>query len=175
MSDAFIGEIRMVGFQYAPEGWINADGQLLPIQNYATLYSLYGTLYGGDGVSNFGIPDFRGRVPIHEGAAPGLPTHQMGQAGGVPYVTLHASQAPVHTHPTVVNAKAAAAGVTSPADAFWAEPGRNAYATEPDVIMNPNAVEVGENTGGGQPHENMQPYLTVRFCICIDGMYPPRP
>ena len=89
MSDAYIGEIRMVGFQYAPEGWINADGQLLPIQEYAALYSLYGTLYGGDGVSNFGIPDFRGRVPIHEGAGPGLPPFQMAQAGGMPIVTLH--------------------------------------------------------------------------------------
>jgi len=174
MAEGFIGEIRMVGFPYAPERWLNADGQMLPIDQYQALFSLYGTIYGGNGRTTFGIPDFRGRVPIHEGRGPGLPEYQMGQNGGVPDVTLMSTQAPVHTHPTVVNANKTGASVASPEGAFWGSTGRPAYETTTDAVMNPDAVQVGENQGG-DPHENMQPYLTVRFCICIDGQYPPRP
>lgn len=175
MSEPFIGEIRMVGFPYAPEHWANADGQLIPITQNPTLYSLYGTTYGGDGVQTFGLPDFRGRVPIHTGRGAGLPDYDMGQMGGYPSVTLHANQAPVHTHPATVHAKAATADQPTPTDHFWAETGRNTFAADQDSIMNADAVKVQENTGGGQPHENMQPYLTIRFCVSLDGLYPPRP
>jgi len=176
MADAYIGEIRMVGFQYAPEYWSNADGQLLAVSQYTTLYSLYGVLYGGDGRTNFKLPDFRGRVPIHVGRGPGLPDFQMGWAGGVPSVVLAANQAPVHTHPAVVHARAGSATQVTPENHYWGEEGRtNLYCTDRSVNMAPDAVEVGENTGGGQAHENMQPYLTIRFCVCMDGQYPPRP
>jgi len=174
MAEGFIGEIRMVGFQYAPEGWLNADGQIVAISQYTTLYSLYGTLYGGNGTTTFGIPDFRGRAPIHEGRGPGLPEYRMGDRGGMPAVTLLSTQAPVHTHPTTVNASKTGVSVASPENAFWGDTGRPAYETTADAVMNPDAVQVGENPGG-DPHENMQPYLTVRFCVCIDGQYPPRP
>ena len=176
MADAYIGEIRMVGFPYAPQFWANADGQTLAISQYTTLFSLYGVAYGGDGRTNFNLPDFRGRVPIHEGHGPGLPHYEMGWAGGAPTVVLAASQSPVHTHPAAVHARAGSADQLTPENHFWAEPGRtNCYSESQDVTMNADAVEVGENTGGGQPHENMQPFLTVRFCVCMDGMYPPRP
>ncbi|MBU0595155.1 tail fiber protein [Candidatus Bipolaricaulota bacterium] len=176
MAEPFIGEIRMVGFQYAPEGWANADGQLMQIQENPTLYSLYGTLYGGDGRTTFGLPDLRGRVPIHCGHGTGLLDYHMGDAGGHATVVLQANQAPVHTHPATVNAKAGGATQVSPEGNFWAEEGRtNLYSAEKDVVMNEGAVQVQQNTGGGQPHENMPPYLTIRFCVALTGIYPPRP
>jgi microcystin-dependent protein len=180
MADAYMGEIRMVGFQYAPEGWCNADGQMLPVDQNSALFSLYGTLYGGDGRTTFGIPDFRGRVPIHCGKGSGLPEYKMGWNGGQPSVVLNDNEAPVHTHPAEVHAMAIEADQVSPAGHLWAQAARggNAYAEQAangDVTLNVDAVVVGENTGGGQPHQNMQPYLTVRFCVSLDGLYPPRP
>jgi len=176
MAEGFMGAIRMVGFTYAPDRWINADGQILPIAQYTALFSLYGTTYGGDGVTTFGIPDFRGRVPMHTGRGPGLPDYPMGIKGGYTEVTLQANQAPTHTHPAVAHAKAGGATQVSPENHFWAEEGRNKlYCTDKSVTMNAEAVEVQENAGGGQPHTNMQPFLTIRFCVCVDGTYPPRP
>jgi len=176
MADAYIGEIRMVGFPYAPEYWANADGQTLEISQYTTLYSLYGTIYGGDGRTNFNLPDFRGRVPIHEGRGPGLPDYEMGWAGGVPSVVLAANQTPTHTHPAAVHANTANGDQAAPTNHYWAAVDRvSPFSASQNTTMSPDAVEVQENSGGGQPHENMQPYLTVRFCVCMDGMYPPRP
>ena len=174
MAEPYIGEIRMVGFSYAPYWWANADGQLLPIDQNPALYSLYSTTYGGDGRTNFALPDLRGRVPIHVGQGPGLPTYHQGQAGGQPTVVLQANQAPSHTHPATVHAKAATADQTTPVGHFWAEPGRAAYATDQDSTMHADAVQVQANTGGGQPHENRPPYLTIRFCVALMGVYPPR-
>jgi len=173
MADAYIGEIRMVGFTYAPQFWTNADGQMLDINSHQALYSLYGTLYGGDGRSNFGLPDFRGRVPIHCGRGPGLPDYEMGWAGGMPSVLLQTSQLPSHTHGATVHAKAATGDQTTPENHYWGEPSRPAYAASKDVTMAADAVEV-EASGGNQEHENRPPYLTIRFCVCLDGMYPPR-
>ena len=176
MADAYIGEIRMVGFQFAPQYWANADGQTLSIGEYQALYSLYGTLYGGDGRSTFKLPDFRGRVPIHEGHGPGLPSHAMGEFGGHPTVALANNQVPPHSHPAAVHAKAAGGSDASPQDHYWAQHSRDLmYSTDKNVQMATDAVEVMDNTGGGQAHENMQPYLTIRFCVCLDGQYPPRP
>jgi len=174
MSEPFIGEIRMVGFPFAPQHWANADGQMLPIDQHATLYSLYGTTYGGDGRTTFGLPDFRGRVPIHTGRGVGLLDYHMGQAGGSPSVVLQANQSPAHTHTATVHAKAAMADQPTPTDHFWAETGRNTFAADQDSTMNASAVQVQANSGG-QPHENMQPFLTIRFCVSLDGIYPQRP
>ena len=174
MAEPFIGEIRMVGFLYAPKDWANADGQMMSIQQNPALYSLYGTTYGGDGVQTFGLPDFRGRVPIHVGHGAGLPDFYQGEAGGWPTVVLQADECPVHTHPATANAKAAAADQPSPDGNFWAQPGRNGFAIDSDCTMNPSAVEVGANSGG-QPHMNMQPFLTIRFCVSLEGIYPQRP
>ena len=175
MAEPFIGEIRMVGFPYAPQYWANADGQLLAISEYNALFALYGTIYGGDGRTNFALPDLRGRVPIHCGHGTGLPDYNMGMAGGYPTVVLQANQVPPHTHPATVHAKAATADETNPAGHFWAEPGRAAYATDHDVTMNADSVEVQASSGGGQAHQNMQPYLTIRFCVALEGIFPPRP
>ena len=175
MAEPFIGEIRMVGFTYAPRDWANADGQLIPIEQNPSLYALYGTTYGGDGRTNFALPDLRGRVPIHVGQGPGLPSYQQGWAGGQPSVVLRADQAPSHTHPATVHAKAATADQTTPAGHFWAEPGRAAYTTDHDSTMHADAVQVQANTGGGQPHQNMPPYLTVRLCVALTGDWPVRP
>ena len=175
MSEPFIGEIRMVGFSYAPQHWVNADGQMMSINQHTSLFALYGTTYGGDGRTTFGLPDFRGRVPIHTGRGAGLLDYHMGQAGGYSSVTLQADQAPIHTHPATVHAKAATADQPTPTDHFWAETGRNTFAADQDSTMNADAVQVQANTGGGQPHENMQPFLTIRFIVALEGIYPPRP
>jgi len=175
MAEAYLGEIRMVGFPYAPEYWANADGQLLEVSTYSALYSLYGTIYGGDGRTTFALPDLRGRVPIHVGHGSGFPSYEMGSKGGATSVVLDASQIPAHTHPAAVHAQSGSADQESPAGSFWAEPTRSTiYGTEENATMNENAVEVGANSGG-QAHVNMQPYLTIRFCVCMNGIYPPRP
>jgi microcystin-dependent protein len=174
MSEPFIGEIRMVGFSYAPEHWANADGQLIPISQNPALYSLYGTTYGGDGHTTFALPDFRGRVPIHTGRGVGLLDYRMGQAGGSPSVVLQANQSPAHTHTATVHAKADIPDQELPTDNYWGQPSRNAFSSTQNCIMNSDAVQVQANSGG-QPHENMQPFLTVRFCVALDGLFPPRP
>jgi len=174
MAEPFIGEIRMVGFQFAPERWCNADGQLMQISQNPTLFSLFGTLYGGNGTTTFGIPDFRGRVPIHTGHGTGLPTYQMGQAGGFPEVALGSAELPTHSHGTVVHAAAATGDQVTPQDHYWAEPQRAAYLATKNATMADDAVEVVP-AGGGNAHYNMQPYLTVRFCVALDGIYPQRP
>jgi len=175
MAEPYIGEIRMVGFQYAPEHLADADGQLVPVNQNPSLYSLYGTLYGGDGRTNFGLPNFKGRVPIHVGHGAGLPDYRMGQAGGYPSVQLNQQQLASHSHTTATHAGAAAADQVSPADHYWAETNaRGTYLATHDVTMAADAVEIGD-TGGGQAHENMPPFLTIRFIVALAGLYPPRP
>jgi len=176
MSEPYLGEIRMVGFPYAPDGWANADGQTLDIESNQALYSLYGTLYGGDGRTNFKLPDFRGRVPIHEGKGPGLPSYEMGAAGGQASVVLAASQAPAHTHPASVHANTANGDQSVPTGHYWAAIDRaTPFSASQNTELNANAVQIEANSGGGQPHQNMQPYLTIRFCVSLTGIYPPRP
>ncbi len=175
MTEPYIGEIRMVGFTFAPEGWANADGQFLPVSEHSALYSLYGTTYGGD-TTQFALPDLRGRVPIHCGQGPGLPPYQMGQAGGYPTVVLSTNEIPSHTHVATVNAKAADADQAAPTNNYWAQltRGAAAYAANHDTPMAADAVQVGAS-GGGEAHQNMQPYLTIRFCVALEGIYPRRP
>jgi len=174
MAEGFMGEVRLVGFQFAPQGWCNADGQIMSIGDHNALFSLYGTLYGGDGRSTFGIPDLRGRVPIHTGHGTGLPVYNMGDAGGSPMVTLTEQELATHSHGTIVHAAAATGDQVTPQDHYWAEPQRAAYLATKNATMADDAVEVVP-AGGGEPHYNMQPYLTLRFCVCLDGVYPQRP
>ena len=176
MAEPFIGEIRMVGFSFAPLYWANADGQMLSIAEHNALYSLYGTTYGGDGKTNFALPDLRGRVPIHVGHGTGLPDYRMGMAGGFPTVNLSTNEIPPHTHTATANAKAEDADQAPPTDHYWAQlaRGATAYATDHDTTMASDAVKVDE-TGGGHAHQNMQPYLTIRFCVSLSGIYPSRP
>lgn len=179
MSEPFIGEIMMVGFNFAPRGWAFCDGQLLPISQNTALFSLLGTIYGGDGRTTFALPDLRGRVPIHSGGGPGLSPYRQGQKGGVETVTLSAAQMPSHTHAAAGTAKAVSGSGnnTSPSGNNWAALAReNAYssAAADGTMAADNVTVTVDNTGGSQTHENRQPYLSVSFCIALVGIYPSR-
>jgi microcystin-dependent protein len=165
--DPFLGEIRMFGGNFAPADWATCDGQLLPIAQNTALFSLIGTIYGGNGQTTFALPDLRGRLPVHTGS--GL---AIGQAGGSETVTLTATNLPAHTHV----ANAASAGTTlGPSGQYWAaDPGENVapYAAAPDGNVMSGAA-IGAQ-GGSQPHENMQPFLAITFIIALQGIYPSR-
>jgi microcystin-dependent protein len=179
MSEPFLGEIRMVGFNFAPRGWAFCDGQLLPISQNTALFSLLGTTYGGDGRTTFGLPDLRGRVPIHAGNGPGLSSYRQGQKGGTEEVTLITNQIPSHSH-TAAGTAAAVSGAgdsKTPTGSTWASLSReNAYSsTAADGTMAANNVNVTvNNAGGGQSHTNVQPFLAIYFCIALVGLFPSR-
>jgi len=166
MSQPYVGEIRMFAGNFAPAGWMFCEGQLLPIAEYETLFNLIGTTYGGDGQSTFGLPDLRGRLPIHQGSG-----FTLAQTGGVEQVTLTASQIPAHTHPFLATANQASSqnpGNQLPAitQAFSITP----YGTAaPQVQLSPNSIG---STGGSQPHDNFQPYLCIDFIISLFGVFP---
>lgn len=164
MSECFLGEIRMFAGNYAPQDWLLCNGQLLGISGNETLYTLLGTTYGGDGVNTFGLPDLRGRVPIHKDA-----THPLGQRAGSETVTLLASQLPVHTH--LAAAQKAAGTASGPANAVWAGTAANNYSTTVTGLSNMSPAAIS-SVGGSQPHENMMPYLTVSFIIATVGIFP---
>jgi len=174
MADPFVAEIRIFPFNFAPKGWAWCDGQLLPLSQNTALFSLLGTTYGGNGKSNFALPDLQGRAPMHPGQGPGLSLHDLGETGGSEYVSLLESEIPSHSH------QAAAGGNAdriSPAQAAWAAatavPNQPIYAAPAgaNATMSGNALAPA---GGDQPHNNMQPYLTFYFCIAMQGVFPPR-
>jgi len=167
MADPFLGEIRMFGGNFAPAGWATCDGQLLPISQNTALFSLLGTSYGGNGQTTFGLPDLRGRIAINQSGD--LP---LGQSAGAETATLASSQLPGHNHP----ARCATAGTSqSPAGQYWAaDPNGEvaAYNNASDgKTLSTAAVGL---TGGGQAHENMQPFLAISFIIALQGIYPSR-
>ncbi len=171
MSEPFIGEIRMFGFNFAPQGWALCNGQLLPISQNTALFSLLGTTYGGDGTTNFALPNMQSRVPIHQGQGAGLSSYLEGQAGGTETVTLLATQMPGHTHSVKASSGAAASG--QPEGRALARSGSHIYAAEPDTNTVMNANMLGD-AGGSEPHGNIQPYLVVNFCIALIGIFPSR-
>lgn len=164
MSDAFIGEIRMFGGDFAPVNWHFCDGRLLSVDDYEALFSLIGTTYGGDGQNTFALPDLRGRVPVHINNSTPL-----GAQGGVESVTLTAQQLPAHSH--AVNASTAEGSSKSPTNNVWAssEAISPYQPTEPTVTMSPDSIAAA---GGSQPHENVMPSLVVNFIIKLEGLYP---
>jgi microcystin-dependent protein len=165
MSEPFLAEVRIVSFNFAPRGWAFCDGQLLPINQNQALFSLLGTIYGGDGRTTFALPDLRGRVPIHSGNS-----HSPGQRGGQQDHTLALDELPQHTHQ--VNASAQDANTSDPAGNVLAVvPGRIYH--DPSNLNPLSASSVGD-TGGGQAHENMQPYLALNFIIALQGLFPSR-
>lgn len=170
MSEPFLSEIRIMSFSYAPRGWAQCNGQLLPINQNQALFSLLGTTYGGNGQTNFALPDMRGNVPLHEGSG-----HTLGEKAGAQAVTITASTMPTHPHDfssnTCVQSASANATVGPPASNYWANSGRAAYSTGGVSLgaMAPGAVT---NVGGSQPHTNMQPYLVLNFCIALVGVFP---
>ncbi|WP_433076814.1 phage tail protein [Dactylosporangium sp. CA-052675] len=176
MSDPFLGEIRMWAGSYAPVGWALCNGQLVPISQNPALFSLLGVAYGGNGTTTFALPDLQGATPVSLGQGPGLSRYDLGQAGGAATVTLAATELPQHTH--AARAAAVRGDRNSPAGATWAQAylGRvldHGYAPAPDGT----AMAAGALTpaGGGQPHENLPPYLTLTFIIALQGIFPPRP
>ncbi len=164
MTEPFIGEIQLFGFQFAPRGWALCNGQLLPIAQNQALFSLLGTMYGGNGQTTFALPNLRGRVPLHVDA--GL---VQGEQGGEESHTLSTSEMPAHTHLPI--ASSATASSPSPANATWTNMGTASYARSPNTQLAGNAIAA---TGGSQPHENRSPFLTVNFCIALQGIYPSR-
>ena len=171
MSEPFVGEIRMFGFNFAPQGWALCNGQLLPISQNTALFSLLGTTYGGDGRTTFALPDMRSRVPVCQGQGPGLSSYAEGQAGGAETVTLAAAQMPGHTHP--VKASSSAAASDQPEGRALARSASHIYTAKPDASTVMNTDMLGD-AGGSQPHDNIQPYLAVNFCIALNGIFPSR-
>jgi len=179
--DPFVAEIRIFPFNFPPKGWAFCDGQLLPLSQNTALFSLLGTTYGGNGKSNFALPNMQGNAPMHPGQGPGLSLHDLGETGGSDTVSLLESEIPSHSH-GLLGANANATDATpSPALALskgaWNFAGHSGavatYSTAagPVVQMNDNAIAPA---GGDQPHNNLMPYLTLNFCIALQGVFPPR-
>jgi microcystin-dependent protein len=169
MSDPYVGEIRMFAGNFAPLGWAFCDGSLLPIAENDVLFTLIGTTYGGDGQQTFGLPDLRGRIPIHMGQGT-VSSFVIGQNGGSESVTLTTNSLPVHPHS--FNGTTSTASATSPANAVVASPTTiDLYrpATAPNTNLNASALS---QTGGSQPHDNTQPFLCVSFIISLFGIFP---
>ncbi len=169
----------MFGGTFAPRGWAFCDGSLLPINQHSALFSILGTTYGGDGRTTFGLPDLRGRVAIHEGTGPGLENRRLGAKGGDEEHTLTTQQMPRHDHNTSVTTNCTTQAGTSdnPEDKYWAssKEGDLAYRANSGNQMASDAVEVSlSNAGGGQPHNNMQPFLVVNYIIALQGTFPSR-
>lgn len=171
MADPFVAEIRIFPFNFAPRGWAWCDGQLLPLSQNTALFSLLGTTYGGDGKSNFALPDLQGRAPMHPGQGPGLSLHDLGESGGSETVSLLESEIPSHAH--VLRGSNTLGDTPVPTGNSLAR-----YANAYQQTTNTNLVDMAPHglvpAGGDQPHNNMMPYLTFYFCIAMQGVYPPR-
>ncbi len=177
MANPFVAEIRIFPFNFAPRGWATCDGQLISLSQNTALFSLLGTTYGGDGRSNFGLPKLQGSAPMHQGQGPGLSAHYLGEAAGTPTVTLLTSEMPQHAHTiNCVNGRVNTQ-VSSPTNALLAlagPPGPNMFTSNASVNQFMGGNMVGP-MGNSQPHNNMMPYLTLNFCIAMQGVFPARP
>jgi microcystin-dependent protein len=181
MADPFLGEIRVFPFNFAPQGWATCSGQLLPISQNTALFSLLGTNFGGDGRTNFGLPNLQSRIAVGMGQGPGLSPYNIGEQGGVANVTLTNNQLPSHTHTLPVSSGTGSKQATpGPSNFLGATGGRtggvNIYATQAQQAANPATMLGGAvvSAGGGQPHNNMAPFLGFTVCIALQGIFPPR-
>ena len=173
MPDPFIGQIMPVGFGFAARGWATCDGQIMAISQNQALFSLLGTTFGGDGRSTFALPDLRGRVAVHVGNGPGLSNYSWGQKGGSETVTLNTNQMPSHNH--TVNCTSTAGNVSSPVGAIpGSEIAQGADVWQSGSANNTMRSDMIGNTGGGQPHNNLQPYLAIFWLIALTGVFPSR-
>lgn len=169
MAEPFLSEIRIFSFNFAPKGWALCNGQLLPINQNQALFSLLGTVYGGNGQTNFALPNLRGRAQIHEGSG-----HTLGEAAGASAVTINIQSMPTHNHFLTNNMAVVSpnqnATLGVPGANNWANNGKQIWNTgQGNAVMNPQSVG---NVGGSQPHTNMQPYLVLNFCIALQGIFP---
>jgi microcystin-dependent protein len=179
MSEPFLGEIRMVGWNFAANGWALCNGQLMPINQYQALFALLGTTYGGDGITTFALPNLQGRVPIHQGAGPGLSPYTIGQSSGSENITLLANQMPTHSH--LMGVSNLPGTVADPTNAILAQgnsgasrspvPVSDYVSTAATGTLAPTAIA---SSGGNQPHSNIQPFLCINFIIALTGIFPSR-
>jgi len=171
MSEPFVGEIRMFAGNFAPRGWAFCDGQLLAVSQNDALFSLLGTIYGGDGRTTYGLPDLRGRIPIHAGSGPGLSPRRLGAKAGEEKVTLTVNQLPSHTHP--MQAATAAGTQSNPSGEYLAaSPSIRMYRPgTPNAAMNSGSIS---QLGGSRSHSNLMPFLCIQFIIALFGIYPSR-
>ncbi len=170
MSEPFLAEIRIVGFNFAPRGWAFCDGQILPINQNQSLYSLLGTTYGGDGRTSFALPDLRSRTPLHKSDE-----KQLGQNGGAETVTLSAAQIPGHTHTLKASSSSADESVATDHVLATSSPAPDMLYKNPETATMTSLHEESiTHAGGGQTHNNMQPYLALNYCIALQGLFPSR-
>jgi len=174
MSDQFVAEIRIFPFNFPPTGWAFCDGQLMPISQNTALFSLLGTTYGGDGKSTFALPDMQGNAGMQPGQGQGLSLRDLGEMSGVETITLLQSEIPIHTHNVMVSADPGNVQIPVPTASIARASGGSAYSNSNAglVQMAPQALSP---TGGSLPHNNMQPYLTLNYCIALQGIFPQRP
>ena len=170
--DPFVAEIRIFPFNFPPKGWAFCDGQLMPISQNTALFSLLGTTYGGDGKANFAIPNMQGNAPMQPGQGPGLSLYDLGQTGGSDTVTLIDNELPVHSHALMASSQPGE-DATPAGENLGRSVGASLYQTSSAnlVKMNSGALALA---GNSQPHNNLMPYLTLNFCIALQGVYPPR-
>jgi len=171
--DPFVAEIRIFPFNFAPKGWAFCDGQILPLSQNTALFSLLGTTYGGDGKSNFALPNMQGNAPMHPGQGPGLSLHDLGEIGGNETVSLLESEIPSHSHSMSVQ-NVPLGSVVTPSNNTLDRPASGNLFNKANPAVVAMAPETLAPAGGDQPHNNMQPYLTLNFCIALQGVYPPR-
>jgi microcystin-dependent protein len=172
VADPFVAEIRIFPFNFAPKGWAFCDGQLLPLSQNTALFSLLGTYYGGDGKSNFALPDLQGKAPVHAGQGQGLTEYFIGESTGAETVTLLTSEMPNHPHGLRADVlDTGDTNVPNPNASFAQSSGGTLYQTAANTTLSDQALSI---TGQGLPHNNMQPYLTLNFCIALQGVFPPR-
>jgi microcystin-dependent protein len=171
MSDQFVAEIRIFPFNFAPTGWAFCDGQLMPISQNTALFSLLGTTYGGDGKSTFALPNLQGCAPMQQGQGPGLSLRDLGESSGTDTVTLLQSEMPLHTHALMASTEIGE-DRTLTNESLAQSTGGALYAAPNNLTS--MATEALPVAGGGLPHSNMQPYLTLNFCIALQGIFPPR-
>jgi microcystin-dependent protein len=173
MANPFVAEIRIFPFNFAPKGWAFCDGQLMSISQNTALFSLLGTTYGGDGKSNFALPDMQGNAPMHPGQGPGLSLHDLGEMSGSDTVTLLDSEMPAHNHFVQAFPNPGNVNTGDPTLSLARSKGGSAYQPPPGTNVQ-MAFQAITPSGGDQPHNNMMPYLTLNFCIALQGVYPPR-
>lgn len=174
MSEPFIAEIRIFAGNFAPRGWAFCDGQLLPISQNTALFSLIGTTYGGDGRTTTALPNLQGRAPMHPGRGPGLTDRRLGQRGGVESVTLSEAQMPNHNHTFNASSDTGEQGTLNSNVSLGRSGGGTLYQTDTNANLAALADGALDATGGGGPHNNMQPFLTMNFIIALVGLYPSR-
>jgi microcystin-dependent protein len=175
--DPFVAEIRILACNFAPKGWAFCDGQILPLSQNTALFSLLGTTYGGDGKSNFALPNMQGSAPMHPDQGPGLSLYSLGELGGSTTVTLLEGEIPSHSHALLTNTVVGDTNAPSPGVSLARSHNATAYQS-PAAQVPGDTVFLASNAltpaGSGQPHNNMMPFLTLNFCICLQGIYPPR-